>query len=209
MSDNLINAFWSGVRILRWLVLSLLLWFLVHSSVVLYVGLRNSLDLPSDVGVVLGNQVLAPGKLSPRLAARLDRAASLYKGVRINKVLVSGGFDAKGHDEGAEMALYLRKQGVAQEDILVDHFGDNTFYTAANTRRVLKPYPNLRTLTVISSYTHLLRVRMAFERCGFQRPQVAQARHFEWRDLYWSLPREFVAYYVYRFWRTCPEAVNY
>ncbi len=194
---------------LKWIFLTLLLWFLAHTAWVLYVGLQDDLDYPTDVGVVLGNQVLAPGKLSARLQARLDRAASLYKGVRINKVLVSGGFSPEGFDEGAEMARYLRKQGVAQEDILVDHFGDNTFFTAANTRRVLKPFPELRTITVISSYSHILRTRLAFERCGFDTPSTAHARYFEWRDLYWSLPREFVGYYVYRFWRVCPEPEVY
>lgn len=207
--DTTRNIFWGTVRFFKYVVLIVLSWFLLHSAWVFYVGLNDALDYPTDVGVVLGNQVLAKGKPSPRLQARLDRAVSLYNGLRVNKLVVSGGFDPAGFDEGAEMALYLRSQGIPQEDILVDHFGDNTFFTASNTRRVLSPYPNLRTVTLISSTTHILRTRLAFERCGFSDLSHAHARYFEWRDLYWSLPREFVAYYVYRFWRECPPQQTY
>lgn len=207
------DAFWNALsatgRGLRTCLLVLLSWFVLHSSWVLYVGFNDQLDFPTDVGVVLGNQVLAKGEPSPRLKARLDRAVSLYEGLRINKVLVSGGFDPAGFDEGAEMALYLRKQGIPQEDILVDHFGDNTFFTASNTRRVLAPFPELRTVTLISSTTHILRTELAFQRCGFKDLSHAHARYFEWRDLYWSLPREFIGYYVYRFWRQCPPQETY
>lgn len=207
--DSFWNTFSAIARWCKRLVLLVLGWFVLHSAAVLYVGFNDDLGYPTDVGVVLGNQVLAKGKPSPRLKARLDRAASLYEGLRINKVLVSGGFDPNGFDEGAEMAQYLRTQGVAQEDILVDHFGDNTFFTASNTRRVLAPYPELRTLTLISSTTHILRTQLAFQRCGFEEASHAHAHYFEWRDLYWSLPREFVGYYVYRFWRSCPPSELY
>jgi vancomycin permeability regulator SanA len=207
--DKVWNTLRAITRFFKWVTLISLSWFLLHSAVVIYVGLTDDLGYPTDVGVVLGNEVLAKGKPSPRLKARLDRAVGLYTGIRINKVLVSGGFDQKGFDEAAEMAQYLRTQGVAQEDILVDHFGDNTFFTASNTRRVLAPFPELRTLTLISSTTHILRTKLAFQRCGFEDLSHAHARYFEWRDIYWSLPREFVGYYVYRFWRTCPPSELY
>ncbi|MEZ0368609.1 MAG: YdcF family protein [Candidatus Sericytochromatia bacterium] len=188
-----------------------LIWFGVHVGVMVFDGLTDELDkelFKANVAVVMGNEVLPNGKPSPRLKARLDKALELYNNGRIETIIVSGGVDDAGHDEATIMGRYLYRQGVPKDVIMVDSLGDDTFLTAANVKRMLEFHQTRKLMVVVSSYTHIMRARLAMNKCGFKVVYGAHADFFEWRDLWYSIPKEFLAYYYYLN-RPCPDAVAF
>lgn len=174
--------------------LLLVLWFVVHSIVVIGDGLRDELSM-TDVGVVLGNKVELDGQPSKRLVARLDKAVELYESGYIQCIIVSGGIGKEGFDEGEVMKVYLVDQGIPEDKIIVDSNGYNTHMTAENTKAIMEDM-NLQTVTVITQYHHVSRTKLAFRKLGFDNVASAGAKRFEARDIY-SIFREFFAYYKY------------
>jgi len=179
-----------------------LLVLLAQLSWILWVGLQDSRDR-AHVALVMGSQVLPNGLPSNRLKARLDRALELYQKKQVAFILVSGGLGKEGHEEAIVMGRYLMRKGVDHDDILVDTEGDDTFQTAANAAKMLESR-DLVSVIVVSSYFHILRSQLALSKCGVQPAWGSYARIFEWRDLYWSLPREMLGYVGY-FFKDCPR----
>lgn len=188
-----------------------LLWFILHVGYMVFEGLSDELDnehLKGNVGIVFGNEIQKDGKPSPRLKARLDRALELYNKARIESIIVSGGVDEAGHDEAVIMGRYLYKAGIPKEVITVDSLGDDTFLTAANVKRILEHHKTRRIMVVISNFHHILRAKLAMHKCGFKVVYGAHANYYEWRDLWYSIPKEFAAYYYYLN-RSCPDPVKF
>jgi len=149
----------------------------------------------SDVIIVLGNEVLADGTASPRLAARLDCALEVYQQGLAEHFFVSGGRGLSGHDEGVVMREYLEARGVNPDHIIVDLEGNNSHATARNAALMMQEH-GWHSAIVVSQYFHLLRARMACEMAGMEFVSAAAPRYFELRDLY-SLVREGAALPVY------------
>lgn len=170
---------------------------------ILWVGLLQDSRDRAHVALVMGSQVLPNGVPSNRLKARLDRALELYQKKQVSYILVSGGLGQEGHEEGVVMGRYLMRKGVDRDDILVDTEGDDTYQSAANAAKILQSR-DLVSVIVVSSYFHILRSQLALGKCGVKPVWGSYARIFEWRDLYWSLPREVLGYFVY-FFKSCPE----
>lgn len=166
-----------------------LAFFGLAGAVVAY-GLHDDL-FPADLIVVLGNTVQTDGTPSPRLKARLDRAAALFRTANAPLILVSGGVGKEGFDESAAMADYLAAAGVPAAALLRDPEGVNTRATAQNTATILR---NLRgeSAIVVSQYFHVARSVWLLRQAGVKRVGHAHALYFEIRDLY-SLPREMAA----------------
>ncbi len=93
---------------------------------------------PADLAVVLGNEVLADGRPSARLAARLDCAVAAYRAGLVPLVLVSGGVGASGFSEAVVMRRYLVAAGVPDAAVLVDEDGVNTAATVRAAVAVMK-----------------------------------------------------------------------
>jgi len=202
------------MSLFRWILAIILsalavlcLWFVLHTAWLLWDGLRDE-PFRAHVAVVMGNQVTEEGKLSPRLQARLDQAYELYLARQVQRIVVSGGLGAEGHQEAIEMGRYLVKRGIPKEMLFVDMLGNNTYQTARNTQRLLSNRDDLRSVIVVSSYYHILRSKLAFQRCGFLAVYGSHARHFEWRDIWWSIPREVLGYYAYLL-QDCPPPIEY
>ncbi len=185
----------------------ILLAFVAHVSWLLYDGLTDE-PFTAHVAVVMGNAVDAPGKPSPRLKSRLDKAYQLYLDRRVQRILVSGGVDDKSLQEGLEMGRYLVRRGIPKEMIWVDDLGDNTYRTASNAQMIMSPYRQFRSVVVVSNYYHILRSKLAFTNCGTLAVYGAHANHFEWRDVWWSIPREVLGFYAYMF-KDCPAPERY
>ena len=152
----------------------------------------------ADLAVVLGNEVLPDGRPSPRLAARLDRAAELYGAHGCGAVLVSGGPEGNGYDEATVMARYLADHGVPADRLWQDHRGVDTYATARNTRSLLRQQ-GWRSVCVVTQYFHVPRACLAMRRFGVRPVYAVHARYFEWRDFF-SVGRE-VACWVKYDWR--------
>ncbi len=199
------------LAILKVLLILCVIWFFMHVGWILWVGLREELSnesLKANLAVVMGNEILPDGKPSPRLLARLDQAVELYQNARVESILVTGGVDNAGHDEALIMGRYLLKKGVPKEVIRVDSLGDNTYMSAANLNQMLEYYQSRKIVVVISSYHHILRAKLAMHKCGMKVVYGSYSRLFELRDIYYSIPKEFLAYYNYLY-RSCPEPFQF
>lgn len=150
---------------------------------------------PSDLIVVLGNELTAEGTPSPRLQARLDTALEAYRAGLAPRVLVSGGIEPGGGDEAAAMAVYLAGHGVPRAAITEDPRGADTLATARTVAGLLDR--DARVL-VVTQWFHIPRTWLALRRFGFHRLSAAWPRFAEWRDVY-SFGREAVAVPAYAF----------
>ncbi|HEU4451671.1 MAG TPA: YdcF family protein [Longimicrobium sp.] len=149
----------------------------------------------ADVAVVLGTTANPDGTPSPRLAARLDAAAALYRRGLVPHVIVSGGVGREGVDEAAVMKRYLVQKGIPSERIIPDSRGINTAATAKNAAAIMRQ-KGWTGAVVVSQYFHIPRCRLALRRQGISPVYSTYARYFEPRDLY-SIAREMVGYPAY------------
>ncbi|PKP02974.1 MAG: YdcF family protein [Bacteroidetes bacterium HGW-Bacteroidetes-6] len=177
---------------LKHIIRLLLLWFLIHETIIIVDGLRDE-KVNCEAAIIFGTTVNADGTLSTRLQARLDAGIELYNNKVVRKLFVSGGLGKEGFDEGTKMAEYLVSKGVSESDIIVDNNGNNTRETAEN---FVKQFPECESVIVVSQYFHISRAKLALRKVGVKNVYGVHAPIFEWRDLF-SLGREFFAYYKY------------
>ncbi|MEN3746647.1 YdcF family protein [Sphingomonas sp. HF-S3] len=170
--------------------------FLLAAALLCISGASDDLR-QSDVAVVLGNAVSRDGSPSPRLAARLDAAVTVWVDRRVGAIIVSGGVDRNGTDEAAAMRRYLVARRVPDAAIVVDPKGATTWETARNTAAIMRAR-NWRTVMVISQYFHIPRTRLALARFGVEDARSAHPAYLESRDLY-SIAREVIGYPAYWF----------
>jgi vancomycin permeability regulator SanA len=174
---------------------------LLAGAAITVAGLHDDLR-PADVGVVLGSKVELSGQPSARLAARLDRGASLYAAGTIKHVIVSGGTGVEGFDEAVVMRDYLLARGVPAAAILVDSAGATTDATARNCAALMQQH-HFKSVTVVTQYFHVPRTRLALRRQGVADIRSAHAAYFELRDLY-AIAREVAALPAYWLKRPSP-----
>jgi len=148
---------------------------------------------PSEVGVVLGNEVLKSGIPSQRLKARLDHGIQLFQEQKIKRLIVSGGVGASGFDEAKSMAAYLREHGVPEEKIITDSLGLTSSATSKNAKDMLSDNDSI---VGISQIFHLYRVKLSLKNAGFKNVSVEGPHYFEFRDFYSSM-REVAAIIKY------------
>jgi len=162
-----------------------------------FVGLTAQ-PAPADVAIVFGNEVNAKGVASPRLAARLQAARSLYEKRMVRYVIVSGGVGKAGFDEASVMRSDLISAGVPESAIVADSRGTNTRRTGENAAALMRRR-GWQSADVVTQFFHVARARWACRRMGIRVVGAAVPRYFEWRDLY-STFREAVALPIYA-WR--------
>jgi len=183
--------------IVKYIILLLAGWFLVHSTIIIIDGLNDNVDR-ADMIVIFGNKVETNGLPSARLQSRLDRGIELYNHDYAPTIIVSGGFGKEGFDEGTVMKDYLLNNSIPEENIIVDSDGNNTYQTAKNVKKIMKSQ-NMTSVIIVTQYYHIARARLAFKRVGIEEIYSAHAlMPPELRDPY-SVFREFVGYYAYLF----------
>ena len=172
----------------------LLLWPVTHVCATLYAGLSDELG-QADVAVVLGNKVEPDGSPSLCLKSRLDKALELYRKGYTQRVIVSGSRGSEGYDEAEAMRRYLAAKGIPAQHIIVDSDGSNTWWTARNTRRILREH-GWQSAIVISNYYHISRCKLAFANFHIPKTFTAHADLTSVGDPF-AIVREFAAFYYY------------
>ena len=104
-------------------------------------------------GLVLGSYVTEQGYPSYVLQQRLDKALELYKAGKIKRVLLSGDHGQKSYDEVNTMKDYLIKNGVALEDIFLDHAGFDTYSSMVRAKEIFE----IKDVIIITQKFHLSR----------------------------------------------------
>lgn len=181
--------------LLKLITLTLLIWFILHVSILLYVGVFSEVKR-ADAILILGNTVEASGLPSERLRGRLDKGLSLYMSNISKTIIVSGGDGLEGYNEAEVMSSYLINKGVPANDIIIDKSGNTTYQTAQNLKQIIRER-DIKSIVIVSQYFHLLRAKMAVDKIGINEVYLsAGTSPFELRDFY-SIPREVIAYYYY------------
>lgn len=118
----------------------------------------------AEVAIVPGALVEPDGTMSAMLAARVERAAELWRAGRVEKVLVSGDHGAWAYDEPGTMRRGLVRMGVAPEDVFEDHAGFETWATMVRARNVFA----VRDAVVVTQGFHMQRALYLAEAAGIE-----------------------------------------
>ena len=124
----------------------------------------------TEAGVVLGAEVYPGGTPSDSLRWRLDLAARLYRAGKVRRLIASG--DEAANSQASAMARYLVDQGVAEEDVIVDPLGVDTYATCSRAQAVY----GLQQVTMISQDYHLPRTLMICRLIGLDAYGVGDYR---------------------------------
>ncbi|MHB8924656.1 MAG: cell wall-binding repeat-containing protein [Coriobacteriia bacterium] len=150
----------------------------------------------ADVAVVFGAKAYASGALSQSLEDRVRTAAGLYNDGLVDRLVMSGGIGESGADEAEAMAARARELGVPASAITLDHKGDNTDLTVANTTALFAADGTRRVL-VVSQFYHLPRIKMAYRAAGWNVYTVPATENYPIVKTPVLVAREIPGFWVY------------
>lgn len=138
---------------------------LVPFSQIVFFG-NTDYRRPADIAVVFGARTYADGQPSNALSDRVRTAVQLYHDGLVSQLYFSGGpGDGSIHETEAMRTLAI-ELGVPAGAIVLDQDGLNTTATVTDLKRFLHADPSCRILAV-SHFYHLPRIKLEFERAGF------------------------------------------
>ncbi len=122
----------------------------------------------ADLIVVLGGGIDKGRYLTLVSSHRLVKGAQLYFEGRANKILVSGGISGKANvPEAAVMAQEARRLKIPAGDILLEKRARDTHDQAMEVKKMSDSL-QLKTILLVTSFSHMKRALMAFENLGFK-----------------------------------------
>jgi uncharacterized SAM-binding protein YcdF (DUF218 family) len=183
-------------------------WAWVATVAAFWAGLAHVADASARAGksspaaiVVLGSGTPG-GKVSPVLAARLDRAYELAQASPDALVVVSGGIDfGELRSEGAIMGDYLRAQGLPASRIVQEERSTSTEQNLLFSRSLLRRSGvavELASIEIVTSDFHTLRARWIARRAGYAdaravgAPTPLYVRYNAWLREYFAVISGFV-----------------
>lgn len=135
---------------------------------------RDVSTVPENrVVIVLGTSPYVGKRKNLFFEARMNATAALWKGRRIQRILVSGDNGTKNYDEPTAMRDALVKRGVPTDVITLDHAGFRTLDTMARAKSVF----DLDKATVVTDDFHLPRALFlakahGIEAVGFESERI-------------------------------------
>ena len=145
----------------------------------LYVGLtvfevwrvgRTQSTTQVDAIVVMG-AAQYDGVPSPLLKARLMHAFDLWKQKIAPRIVLTGGNKpGDRYTEASASAIFLRQQGVPQEELLQESSSRSTYEALRNVRDLVKNDPNfagIERIVIVTDPFHELRSRLTAKEWGF------------------------------------------
>lgn len=178
-------------------------WVLLFPLLQIYCFGASDYRRTADAIVVLGAKAYADGTPSVPLADRVRTACELYRRKLAPVLIFSGGqSDGPVHETEAmrRMALGL---GVPADAIVLDTAGVNTRGTVRGTVAIFHRL-GVRTAMVVSNAYHLPRIKMAYQRAGWNVYTVPAAESYTLGATPYYVARETVgiwAYYVSALWQ--------
>lgn len=141
----------------------------------------------NHVAMVFGAGLRQDGSPSPMLYDRVATAAVLYKGKRVDKLLMTGDNGEQDYNEVEAMRKTAVDLGVADRDIVLDYAGFNTWDSCYRAREVF----GLEEATLVTQRFHLPR---ALHACNYlQVKSVGVAADRQPYDTFSNELREFPA----------------
>ncbi len=117
------------------------------------------------VAVVLGTQVLAGGRPSRTLEARVRHAARLYAEGQAGVLIPTGGVGGHPPSEAEVMARILREEGMPEEAVLPEDRALNTWDSARLVAGMADKL-GVRSVVVVTDPLHCVRTVAAFRQAG-------------------------------------------
>ncbi len=117
------------------------------------------------VAVVLGAQVLPGGRASRVLEERVRHAARLYTGGEVDLLIVTGGTGEHPPSEAEVMAGILRREGVAEGDVVLEDRALSTWDSAWLVAEIAGRR-GIRSVRVVTDPLHCVRTVEAFREAG-------------------------------------------
>lgn len=159
---------------------------------------RTDYRRSADAIVVFGAKTYANGAPSRTLANRVITACHLYKQGYAKTLIFSGGPGTGAIYETDAMKTLAIQQGVQPQDILLDPQGLNTQATVKNTLVLFHQF-HLHRILVVSDFSHLPRIKLAYQLAG-QEVYTVPAKEFPRLSLLlFQLGREVFAFWSYYF----------
>ena len=150
------------LRILLWLtilaLLGLLAVYLINLRVASYSNdkiYRSANDIPPEdrIAIVLGAKVWDDGSLSHALLDRVTTAVELYKAGKVKKLLMSGDNPTQQYDEPTAMKAEAVRQGVPENDVVLDFAGRRTYDTCYRAKEIFE----IKKAIIVTQEFHLPR----------------------------------------------------
>ena len=126
-------------------------------------------------------------------ALRTREAIEIFKSVEAKKLIFSGAnSNPKVLSDARQMAILARKQGVLEEEILLEEKAQNTHQNAQFTARIIKQNGYKRIVLTTSKY-HQTRARLEFEKAlegsGVEVISAPVSNDPDWSNLWWTNSR--------------------
>jgi uncharacterized SAM-binding protein YcdF (DUF218 family) len=188
----------SPIQIFTWSATTLLACLIVFPVAQMLLFGKTDYRRPADAIVVLGARTYADGRPSDALADRVRTACQLYRAGLAGKLILSGGPGDGAIRETDAMRTMALRLGVKVEDILVDQGGLNTQSTVKNTEALFGQL-NARRILVVSHFYHLPRIKLAYQRTGWEVYTVPARESYFLRQMPMFMAREVPALWVYYF----------
>lgn len=122
-----------------------------------------------DCIVVLGCYVHDDGTPSHMLEDRLKRSVELYQLGIAEKLLMSGDHGRTNYDEVAAMKSYAVGQGIASEDVFMDHAGFSTYESMYRAKEIF----GTQKIVIVTQKYHLYRAIYIARQLGINAYGVA------------------------------------
>jgi uncharacterized SAM-binding protein YcdF (DUF218 family) len=119
----------------------------------------------TDVVVVLGAMLAAPGVPGPALSRRVEHGVEVFLRLKAGHLLVSGGLTGPPPAEAVLMRGLALAKGIPEERIVVEDRARNTFENALYSGRVIRAH-GWRRVVVVTDGFHLRRALFVFRKLG-------------------------------------------
>jgi SanA protein len=183
------------LRILLWLTvlgLAVLLGlFLINWQVGSYSNnkiYRSANDVPSEnrIAIVLGAGVKEGGKLTDALFDRVTTAVELYKAGKVKKIVMSGDNPNPQYDEPTAMKAEVVRQGVPENDVVLDFAGRRTYDTCYRAKEIFE----IKKAVIVTQEFHLPRSIYLCQNMEIDSIGIVANRRNYLAENYWAF-REF------------------
>lgn len=118
----------------------------------------------TDCVLVLGCLVKSSGEPSHMLEDRLRRAVELYQAGAAGKLLMTGDHGRKDYNEVEAMKQYAIEQGIASEDVFMDHAGFSTYESIYRAKEIFAA----KKIIIVTQEYHLYRALYIAEELGLE-----------------------------------------
>jgi len=135
---------------------------------------KKSDQLPDiETALVLGASVKPNKEMSDVFKDRVDVSIDLYRNGKVKKILVSGDSKDVYYDEVGAAQKYLLKEGIPQDDIILDKSGFDTYMSINRAKEVF----GLDSFIIVTQNFHLPRAIYIARKLGIDAYGVSADLH--------------------------------